>query len=78
MHYNKITEIELLIWMIETRSRDLLTDDVIGEVADLLDVFRYRSTLFLALESAAVHFKNDSAALLVINAFRGAMKHENQ
>ena len=73
-----ITQIDLLIWMIENRTGDLLADDIEEEVADLLGVFRYQSTLWLALELAAVHFENDANGLRVINAYRGEMTHENQ
>lgn len=74
MHYNNITQIELLIWMIENRTGDLLADDIKEEVADLLGVFRYRSTLWLALELVSVHFKNDAQGMRVINAYMEAIK----
>lgn len=78
MNNNRFTEIELLIWIIENRSRDLLADDIEEEIADLLGLFRYQSTLWLALDLAAVHFENDANGLRVINAYREEMTHENQ
>lgn len=78
MNNNIFTEIELLIWIIENRSRDLLADDIEEEIADLLGLFRYQSTLWLALDLAAVHFENDANGLRVINAYREEMTHENQ
>jgi hypothetical protein len=78
MNNNRFTEIELLIWIIENRSSDLLADDIEEEIADLLGLFRYQSTLSLALDLAAVHFENDTHCLRVINAYREEMTHENQ
>ena len=69
-----ITQIDLLIWMIENRTGDLLAGDIKEEVADLLGVFRYQSTLWLALESAAVLFRNDAQGMRVINAYMEAIK----
>jgi hypothetical protein len=68
-----LKEIEILFWIIENRSSDLFTDEIEEEIADLLGVFRYRSTLWRALDLAAVHFENDAHGLRVINAYREGM-----